>query len=170
MAHSLLFGWNDGSALIIGNFGLSYTQSKAQMGLWSIMAAPLLMGNDLRNLDPKMKQILTAKEVIAVDQDVLGKQGYRVYQSKDFCSGHDVWMKPLSGGDIAVALWNRGVCGTHSLLTLNWTMISLPPTQPMAVRDLFEEKELGVHRAQYTGWVDIDDVLMLRLSKPSSEA
>ena len=69
--------WNDGSALIIGNFGLSYTQSKAQMGLWSIMAAPLLMGNDLRNLDPKMKQILTAKEVIAVDQDILGKQGKR---------------------------------------------------------------------------------------------
>ena len=164
-------GWWYGMAdsmLIIGNFGLSYTQSKAQMGLWSIMAAPLLMGNDLRNLDPKMKEILTAKEVIAVDQDVLGKQGYRVYQSKDFCGAHDVWMKPLSGGDIAVALWNRGVCGTHSMLTLNWTMISLPPTQPMAVRDLFEEKALGVHRAQYTGWVDIDDVLMLRLSKPSS--
>ena len=52
--------------LIIGNFGLSYTQSKAQMALWSIMAAPLLMGNDLRNLDPKMKSILLAKEVIAV--------------------------------------------------------------------------------------------------------
>ena len=101
-----------------------------------------------------------------VDQDVLGKQGYRVYQSKDFCGAHDIWMKPLQHGDIAVALWNRGVCGTHSLLTLNWTNIALPPAQPMAVRDLFEEKDLGVHSTQFTGWVDIDDVLMLRLSKP----
>ena len=47
--------FNDPDMLIIGNFGLSHTQAKAQMGLWSIMAAPLLMGNDLRNLDPKMK-------------------------------------------------------------------------------------------------------------------
>ena len=60
--------------LIIGNFGLSYTQSKAQMALWCIMAAPLMMGNDLRNLDPKLKAVLTASEVIAVDQDPLGKQ------------------------------------------------------------------------------------------------
>ena len=129
------------------------------------MAAPLLMGNDLRNLDPKMKGILTAKEVIAIDQDPLGKQGYRVFQSKDFCGAHDVWMKPLSGGDIAVAVWNRGVCGTHMPLSFNWTMIALPPTRPMKLRDLFEEKDLGVHSGNYTGFVDIDDVMMLRLSK-----
>ena len=79
---------------------------------------------------------------------------------------HDIWMKPLAGDDVAVVLWNRGVCGTHSLLTLNWTNIELPPAQPMKVRDLFEEKDLGVHSTQFTGWVDIDDVLMLRLSKP----
>lgn len=88
------------------------------------------------------------------------------YQSKDFCGAHDIWMKPLEHGDITVALWNRGVCGTHRLLTLNWTTIALPPAQPMSVRDLFEEKDLGVHRTQFTGWIDIDDVLMLRLSKP----
>ena len=55
--------FNDPDMLIIGNFGLSYEQSKAQMALWSIMAAPLLMGNDLRNLDPKLKEILLAEEV-----------------------------------------------------------------------------------------------------------
>jgi len=56
--------------LIIGNFGLSFEQSKTQMALWSIMAAPLLMGNDLRNLAPEMKAVLLADEVIAVDQVV----------------------------------------------------------------------------------------------------
>jgi len=56
--------------LIIGNYGLSFEQSKTQMALWSIMAAPLLMGNDLRNLAPEMKAVLLADEVIAVDQVV----------------------------------------------------------------------------------------------------
>ena len=113
--------------LIIGNFALSVDQATTQMALWCIMAAPLMMGNDLRNLAPEMKEILTASEVIAVDQDPLGEQGWRVHHETDFCSGHDIWMKPLSGGDIALVLWNRGVCGAHSLLTVNWTMLGLPP-------------------------------------------
>ena len=104
--------------------------------------------------------------MIGVDQDPLGKQGYRVFQEKDFCGAHDVWKRDLQGGDVAVALWNRGVCGTHSLLSFNWTTVGLPPARPMAVRDLFGEKDLGTHTGRYTGWVDIDDVLMLRLSKP----
>ena len=77
-----------------------------------------MMGNDLRNLAPEMKAILTAKEVVAVDQDPLGRQGWRVAQTKDFCGAHDIWMKPLRGGDVAVVLWNRGVCGTHSMLSV----------------------------------------------------
>ena len=60
--------FNDPDMLIIGNFGLSVEQSRAQFALWCIMAAPLYMGNDLRNLDPEMKAILLSKEVIAIDQ------------------------------------------------------------------------------------------------------
>lgn len=71
------------------------------------MAAPLLMGNDLRNLAPEMKNILLAEEVIAVDQDKLGRQGWRVLQTNEFCTKHEVWMKPLYGGDISVVLWVR---------------------------------------------------------------
>ena len=106
--------FNDPDMLIIGNFGLSYTQSRAQMALWSVMAAPLLMGNDLRNLDPAMKAILQAKEVIAIDQDPLGIQGKRV-EHNTTGSGYlfgDVWTKPLANGDLAVLLWNRCDYGT----------------------------------------------------------
>merc|ERR1712217_340508 len=156
--------FNDPDMLIIGNFGLSYEQSKAQMALWSIMAAPLLMGNDLRNLAPEMKAILLAEEVIAVDQDVLGKQGYRVFQTKDFCGAHDVWLRHLSGGDLAVILWHRGVCGTHALLKVNWTTLELQPSQSMKVRDLFLRKDVGVFKESFEGFVNIDGVLMLRLS------
>ena len=65
--------------LIIGNFGLSYEQSKAQMAIWAILAAPLIMSNDLRNIRDEYKQILLNKDVIAVNQDPLGIQGERMY-------------------------------------------------------------------------------------------
>ena len=157
--------------LIIGNFGLSVTQARAQMALWSMMAAPLLMGNDLRNLAPEMKAVLLADEVIAVDQDPLGRQGWRVkHTNPKSCDAHDIWMRPLAGGDVAVALWNRGFCGTPSLLTVNWIDIGLPPAQPMTARNLFLRKDLGVFTGNLTGLVDIDDVLIVRLSKPAAAA
>lgn len=60
---------------MIGNFGLSFDQSKVQMAIWAILAAPLLMSTDLKNIKPEMKEILLNKEVIAVNQDALGKAG-----------------------------------------------------------------------------------------------
>lgn len=72
--------WNDPDMLIIGNFGLSYEQSKAQMAIWATLASPLLMSNDLRSIRPEYKAILLNKEVIAVNQDPLGVQGRRVFK------------------------------------------------------------------------------------------
>jgi hypothetical protein len=65
---------NDPDMLIIGNFGLSYEQSKTQMALWAILASPLLMSVDLRTIRPEYKAILQNRKIIAVDQDPLGKQ------------------------------------------------------------------------------------------------
>lgn len=66
--------------LLIGNYGLSYEQSKAQMAVWAILAAPLLMSTDLRNIRPEFKAILLNKDVIAINQDPLGMQGRRIYR------------------------------------------------------------------------------------------
>ena len=63
-----------------------------------------------------------------------------------------------------MVLWNRGVCGTPSLLSFNWTTVGAHPAQPMMVRDLFAEKDLGVHTGEYGALVDISSVLMLRLT------
>mmetsp|Transcript_29962 Transcript_29962/g.95861 ORF Transcript_29962/g.95861 Transcript_29962/m.95861 type:complete len:438 (+) Transcript_29962:56-1369(+) len=158
--------WNDPDMLLVGNFGLSLTQAKAQMALWSIMAAPLMMGNDLRRLSEEMKAVLLAREVIAVDQDPLGKQGRRVFQLKGSqCGAHDVWARPLANGDTAVVLWNRGVCGTHSLLGFDWPTVGVADaSRRMAVRDLFEQRDLGVHAGSFSSFVDLSGVLMLRLS------
>lgn len=63
---------------MVGNFGLSWDQQITQMAFWAIMAAPLLMSNDLRQISSKAKALLQNKEVIAINQDPLGKQGYRI--------------------------------------------------------------------------------------------
>lgn len=62
---------------MIGNFGLSHDQQESQMALWAIMAAPLLMSNDLRDICPRSKALLQNRHIIAINQDPLGKQGYR---------------------------------------------------------------------------------------------
>lgn len=70
------------SQLVIGNFGLSHAQQESQMALWAIMAAPLFMSNDLRDICPRSKKLLQNKLIIDINQDPLGKQGYLVLKVK----------------------------------------------------------------------------------------
>ncbi|XP_054962558.1 alpha-galactosidase A isoform X2 [Pan paniscus] len=100
-------GWNDPDMLVIGNFGLSWNQQVTQMALWAIMAAPLFMSNDLRHISPQAKALLQDKDVIAINQDPLGKQGYQLRQADNF----EVWERPLSGLAWAVAMINRQEIG-----------------------------------------------------------
>jgi alpha-N-acetylgalactosaminidase len=160
--------FNDPDSLIIGNFALSVTQAESQMALYSIMAAPLLMGNDLRNLDPKYKAILLSKEVIAINQDPLGIQGRRLVHTPA-CGGnnyYDVWSKPLYNGDLAVLFWNRCPYGVPEKMTVDWKTLGIKnDKQIMAVRDLYQEKDLGNFTGSMSLYVDIDGVRMLRLRK-----
>lgn len=66
--------------LIVGDFGLSYYQQKAQFGLWAMLASPLFMSVDLRTINPQAKSILLNKRVIAINQDPLGQQAVRLYE------------------------------------------------------------------------------------------
>src|SRR5579875_3023245 len=86
--------WNDPDMLEIGNGGMSDTEYRTHMSLWSLLAAPLLAGNDLRDASKNVLDILTNKEVIAVDQDRLGKQAKRVSKDGDV----EVWSRPLTDG------------------------------------------------------------------------
>ncbi|XP_078403047.1 alpha-galactosidase A [Cetorhinus maximus] len=100
-------GWNDPDMLVIGNFGLSKDQQVTQMALWAIMAAPLLMSNDLRNIDPDAKALLQNRYIIAINQDPLGVQGRRVSKLYNF----ELWSRPLTGGGFAYAVLNRAEIG-----------------------------------------------------------
>lgn len=75
--------WNDPDMLLIGNFGLTIDQSKHQMAVWAILAAPLLMSTDLKNIRPEFREILLNRQVIAVNQDPLGIQGLRIRSERD---------------------------------------------------------------------------------------
>ena len=96
--------WNDPDMLEVGNGKLSLAENRTHFSLWAMLAAPLLAGNDLPNMKPEIKAILTNREVIAIDQDRLGKQGARVYSEGEV----DVWARHLAGGALAIAVVNAG--------------------------------------------------------------
>ena len=106
--------WNDPDMLEIGNGGMTDTEYRTHMSLWSLLAAPLLTGNDLRDIPQNTRDILLNKEVIAIDQDPLGKQAKRVSKQGDL----EVWARPLANGAYAVGLFNRGPAAAKSVCPL----------------------------------------------------
>lgn len=131
--------------MIIGNFGLSYEQSKTQFALWAIMAAPLLMSVDLRTIRPEFKAILKNRKIIAVDQDPLGIQGRRIYKHK----GIEIWSRPITPiyqtyYSYAVAFVNRRTDGTPSDVAVTLRELGLQSPSGYRVEDLYEEVDYGV--------------------------
>lgn len=92
--------WNDPDMIIVGDYGLSYDQQRVQMAIWSIMAAPLYMSNDLRNIKPESQALLLNKRVIAINQDPLGIQGQRLLKAGSL----EFWIRPISPQGINYAL------------------------------------------------------------------
>ena len=95
--------WNDPDMLEIGNGGLTPDEARTQLSLWSLLAAPLLAGNDLSKMDSDSLAILNNREVLSIDQDPAGRQGSR------FCAEGplEIWARDLTDGSIAVGLFNR---------------------------------------------------------------
>ena len=148
--------WNDPDMLEIGNGGMTADQYRTQMSLWAILSAPLIAGNDLTKMDATTRSILMNKEVIAVDQDSLGIQGHRVGPPQ-------VWIKPLSGGAVAVAIFNYVTDDEAEPLTLRLKDIGFHG--PVHARDLWAHKDLAVLHDSYTVTVPQGGVVMLRLWK-----
>jgi len=150
--------WNDPDMLEVGTRGLTYAESKAHFSFWCMLAAPLMMGNDLRSMNDDILKILTDKEVIALDQDPLGKQGYRVIDEE----GKEVWVKELSDGDWAVCMLND--TENDAEMSLNWSDLEVLAGKTYNVRDLWAKKDLGTTKDNYKGNVVTHDVALFRLS------
>lgn len=137
--------WNDPDMIIIGNFGLSYDQSKVQMAMWAIFAAPLLMSNDLRKLSTEMKNILINPGVIAINQDPLGIQGKRVFQKNKL----EVWLRPLSpvisqDYSYAIAFLNRRTDGLPARVKFSTSQLGLNFTAGYRITDAFSGQNFGI--------------------------
>ncbi len=146
--------WNDPDMLEVGNGGMTADQYRTQMSLWAILAAPLLAGNDLSKMDENTKSILMNKEVIAVDQDKLGSQGFRL-------GALQTWVRQLADGAKAVALFNFVTDDVPQPITLH--LKDLGFSGPVHARDLWAHKDLGLLHNSYTVIPPKGGVAMLRL-------
>ena len=149
--------WNDPDMLEVGNGGMKPDEYRVHMGLWALLAAPLLAGNGLRSMSPETREMLTNAEIIAVDQDAKGIQGHRLWDEGPL----EIWAKSLADGSNAVGLFNRG--GSDLKITLDFKMLNI--SGPAKLRDLWQHKDLGVAQDSYSATVPKHGVLMLKVSK-----
>jgi alpha-galactosidase len=150
--------WNDPDMLEVGNGNLTYEQNKAHFSMWAMMAAPLIAGNDVRNMLPEIKEILLNSEVIAVDQDPLGRQGIKVVDN----GSQEVWKKDCSNDGKIVCLLNRNTSKPANM-TVNWNDIGI--TGIVNVRDLWSHSDKGTFKRSYSGNVPAGGCMMIRISK-----
>jgi len=148
--------WNDPDMLEIGYGHMTDDEYRTQMSLWSLAAAPLLAGNDIRTMTEATKAILLNKEVIAIDQDPLGKQASPV-KSGDL----ETWTKPLADGGVVVGVVNFGSAPAQA--TVKASNLQLGGKEKKA-RDLWAHKDVQFADGAYTATVPSHGVLLLRVS------
>ncbi|MET7900765.1 NPCBM/NEW2 domain-containing protein [Streptomyces sp. NPDC005355] len=149
--------WNDPDMLEVGNGGMTDTEYRSHFSLWSVMAAPLLIGTDLRKATPETYQILGNREVIAVDQDPLGKQGSVVSSE----GGRWVIAKQLADGSRAVALFNETDRARHIATTA--AAVGLDHAPAYRLRDLWRHQDYNTAGA-VTATVPAHGTVLYRIS------
>jgi alpha-galactosidase len=158
--------WNDPDMLVVGMVGwgpalhptkLTPNEQYTHITLWSLLSSPLLIGCDMTQLDDFTLGLLTNDEVIAVNQDPLGKPAGRITQNED---GTEVWARDLEDGSKAVGLFNRGELPAD--VTVKWSDLGL--TGPQMVRDLWRQKDLGSQETAFTVKVPRHGAAMIKVT------
>ena len=149
--------WNDPDMLEVGNGKLSLEENKSHFSLWCILSAPLMLGNDIRDLSQEVYNILTNKEVIAVNQDPAGKQGVKIRDDGDL----EVWAKQLYDGSRAVVLFNRGESSAN--MFVGWNEIGYPDYLNANVRDLWKKEDCGKFKGSFSAEVPSHGVVMIKI-------
>jgi alpha-galactosidase len=138
--------WNDPDMLEVGNGGMTDAENRTHFGLWAMLAAPLMAGNDLTRMSKETLSILTAREIIAIDQDKLGKQARRYFKSP----AEQVWKKPLSTG--ATALMFINTSGAPRKVSARFADLDLPGDRTFEVRDAWA----GTSLAPMSGEISVE--------------
>jgi alpha-galactosidase len=161
--------WNDPDMLEVGN-GLTASEDRAHFSMWCMLAAPLISGNDLRSMSPEVKSVLENKEVIALDQDALGIEGFVYSTNKNL----EVWFKPLANGDWAMCALNRGQDAQK--ISFDWKKENVADsfskrdadfsTTTYSLQNLWTKESAGTTKKKLSAEIPGHDVLLLRLTKP----
>jgi alpha-galactosidase len=154
--------WNDPDMLEVGNGEMTADEYRTHMSLWALLAAPLLAGNDVRKASRETIAILTQPEVVAIDQDPLGRQGTRVAVA----GTSEVWAKPLSGGRWAVGLFNRADGPTE--VVARWKDLGFDGSAD--VRDVWTRSDLGRRDGSHAATVPGHGVALLIVTPASGAA
>ena len=149
--------WNDPDMLEVGNHSLNTTECRAHFSMWCMLAAPLMAGNSLSTMNDTIRDILTAPELIAIDQDPLGVQGTRIRD----VNGLQVWQKPLNDGSIAVALLN--VTDSSAPMHVSLEEIGFKNGKESSVRDLWERKDIDTIADTFKAVVEAHGVVVLKI-------
>jgi alpha-galactosidase len=153
--------WNDPDMLEVGNGSMTLAENRAHFSLWCMLAAPLIAGNDVRSMKPEIRAILTNRDVIAIDQDKLGHEGFRY--SAD--NGREIWAKELANKEWAVCVLNTGAAPAK--ITVDLRELSFLSEQYYDVTDVWSGRALSNSVEPKTAVVDSHDVMLLRL-RPGS--
>ncbi len=163
--------WNDPDMLVVGKVGwgpnvhdtrLTPNEQITHITLWSLQAAPLLIGADMSQIDQFTTDLLGNREVLAVDQDELGHAARRVWHENDL----EVWARPLSDGAIAVGLFNRGPVAQK--VAARWSDLGLSGSR--SVRDLWQQKDLGTSAGAFETMVPRHSAVLVKIAAPAASA
>lgn len=147
--------WNDPDMLEVGNEGLTLEEQKTHFSLWAILNAPLLAGNDVREMQPEIRKILLNREVIALNQDSLGLQARRIARDGDT----EVWVKQLKGNKLAIALFNRGDAAAP--IGVRWKDAGIQGKR--TIRDLWRKTQIANNGDTFEAEVPAHGVILLRI-------
>jgi alpha-galactosidase len=146
--------------LEVGNGKLTLDENRLHIGLWAMLASPLLAGNNLSQLTPEITAVLTNHAVVAIDQDALGKQAERIYAEGPI----EIWAKPLANGDRALAIFNFGE-DESMMRGIHLHLKEAGAAAGWKARDVWTGKDLGPIHEEANFTLKRHSSLLLRLSK-----
>lgn len=150
--------WNDPDMLEVGNKGLTVNEARAHFTMWCMLAAPLICGNDLGNMSDEIREILINRDMISINQDPLGKQGFKIYDEGNF----EIWQKSLSDGSIAICLLNLELIDKE--FEIDWSSIRIKEFNgSYNVRDLWAKQVIGSSEQKLRVTIPARDVQVYKL-------
>ncbi len=154
--------WNDPDMLEVGNPGLNTNEARAHFSMWCMLAAPLIAGNDLRNMNDDTREILMNKNLISVNQDPLGMQGFKIMDYGNF----EIWQKSLADGNIAICLLNLE--NEDHTFDIKWEKLKIKNfSGDYKIIDLWKNESIGITDKDIALKVPSRDVICLKLQSIS---